>query len=70
MANLMFSKFCSAVAGRSQKIRSARSLQVMQLSTISIPYGESMYQPPVTTSYGNFGFSSLALGRMFTSPAS
>src|SRR5208283_3885574 len=47
VAYLMFSKACSAVSGRSQKIRSVRSLQVMQLSTISIPYGESMNEPPV-----------------------
>src|SRR5450755_3692472 len=50
VAYLMFSKACSAVGGRSQKMRSVRSLHVMQLSTISIPYGESMNQPPVTTS--------------------
>src|SRR5271166_11920 len=50
MANLMSSRVCSAVAGKLQKIRSARSLQVAQLSTISIPYGESMYQPPLLQS--------------------
>src|SRR5208282_161228 len=59
VAYLMVSKVCSAEVGRSQKIRSTRSLHVMQLSTISIPYGESMDQPPVTT-YGNLGSGSLA----------
>src|SRR5580700_4577222 len=47
VANLMFSNVCSEVGGRSQKRRSARILQVKQLSTISIPYGESMYKPPI-----------------------
>src|SRR5271165_4893904 len=46
VAYLMLSKACSALSGKSQKIRSVRSLHVMQLSTISIPYGESMNQPP------------------------
>src|ERR1700722_240801 len=48
VANFMSSKACSMVGGRLQKIRSARSLQVMQLSTISIPYGECIYQPPMS----------------------
>src|ERR1039458_9397948 len=46
----MFSKACSAVGGRSQKIRSVRSLHVRQLSTISIPYGDSMNPASCTTS--------------------
>jgi hypothetical protein len=37
VANFMFSKVCSAAGGKSQKMRSARRLQVRQLSTISIP---------------------------------
>src|ERR1700687_470639 len=60
VAYLMFSNACSAVAGRSQKIRSVRSLHVMQLSTISIPYGESMNQPPVAPLYDALGPGSLA----------
>src|ERR1700689_2995906 len=42
LAYLMFSRLRRAASGRSQKIRSARSLQVTQLSIISIPYGESI----------------------------
>src|SRR5689334_24256947 len=45
----MFSKDCRAELGRSQKMRSARNLQVKQLSTISNPYGESTSHPPVTS---------------------
>src|SRR5579883_2006158 len=48
VAYLMDSKDCKAPAGRSQKSRSARSLQVKQLSMISSPYGDNTAQPPVT----------------------
>src|SRR5208283_2737510 len=50
----MLSKVRSAVGERSQKMRSARNLQVIQLSTISRPYGESMNQPPLANFSNNF----------------
>src|ERR1700756_5910549 len=46
----MASNACSAEVGRSQKMRSARNLQVRQLSIMSSPYGESTKPPPVTRS--------------------
>src|ERR1700690_1836998 len=66
-AYFMFSNAWSAVAGRSQKIRSVRNLQVMQLSTISIPYGESMNEPPVQLGPGADGIASCAI-RAFAEP--
>src|SRR5215468_3322347 len=44
----MDSKDCRAEVGRSQKILSARILQVRQLSMMSSPYGESINSPRVT----------------------
>jgi hypothetical protein len=45
VAYLTFSKACRVELDRSQKMRSARSLQVRQLSTSSNPYGESTHPP-------------------------
>src|ERR1700745_1356243 len=44
----MDSKDCRAEVGKSQKRRSARILQVRQLSMMSNPYGESITSPRVT----------------------
>src|ERR1019366_9153748 len=45
VAYLIFSNDCRAAAGRSQKIWSARILQVRQFSMMSSPYGESTTSP-------------------------
>src|SRR6185369_4277280 len=51
LAYLIDSNDCRAAAGKSQNMRSARNLQVKQLSMMSRPYGVSTTQPPVTPNH-------------------
>ena len=52
MAYFIYSNDWRAEVGRSQKIRSARILQVMQLSMMSSPYGDNINDLRVTLSRG------------------